>query len=950
MKIAPQNDGLIDVDAARAALEQIVVDHDGDAAGFKTRNEILKLFKKLLQDGRARAEVLLNEDGSGILCAIRLSYLQDQIIQLIHRFAIEKVFPVDNRSTSEHLAVCAMGGYGRATLAPHSDIDLLFLLPYKQTPWGESVVEYVLYMLWDLGQKVGHATRTLDECVRLSKQDMTIRTALLEVRYIDGETSLFEDLIARFDKEVMQNTGAEFISAKLAERDARHTQQGNSRYMVEPNIKEGKGGLRDIQTLFWIGQYCYRVRKGKELIGAGVFTEAEYNRFKRTNDHLWTVRCHLHFLTDRPEERLSFDVQTELARRMGYRSAPRQAAVERFMKHYFLVAKEVGELTRIFCAALEEDFGRQAPGINRFFAAIPFRKRRRKIKGVEGFIIDHDRLSVEDEALFVKDPVNMLRIFEIADRENLSFHPDAMHAIRRNLRLINRTLRKNKEANEIFLRILTSRGDPESVLRRMNEAGVLGRFIPSFGKIVAMMQFNMYHHYTVDEHLLRAVGILSEIEKKELGDQHPLANELVDDINDRVVLYVAVFLHDIAKGRPESHSTAGAKVARGLCPRLGLSPKQTEQVAWLVQEHLTMSMVSQSRDLSDRKTILDFCNMVQTMEQMRMLLILTIADIKAVGPDVWNGWKGQLLRTLYYEAEPILTGGHSKQSRDARVARMKEKVSAELADWTPDEIKAYLDLHYSAYWLRTDVDNAREHAELIRSADREGHKVATAIKALEFEAITEITILAPDHPRLLSMIAGACSAAGANIMDAMIFTTTDGRALDTILISREFDEDRDERRRANRVVDLLVQVLKGETRLPPLVAQKESHKKRYQAFRHTPRITVNNELSNQSTVVEVEGLDRPGLLSDLTRALSGLNLDIASAHISTFGERIVDNFYVTDLTGAKITNSNRKKTIEARMMEALTGKKKRKKHPASPPPIPASEIELEEDDEPEAGN
>ena len=917
MIISPQTDGLIDVVATHAKMMQIVSEHGGDASDFKTRSVVLQLLKDTMKEGRDRAETLLREDGLGIFCAIRLSYLQDQIISLIYRFAVENVFPMENPSSSEHLTVVAVGGYGRSTLAPHSDIDLLFLLPYKQTPWGESVVEYILYMLWDLGQKVGHATRTLDECVRLSRSDMTIRTSILEARFIEGEKSLFDGLIEKYDKSVMKNTSAEFIQAKLGERDARHSQQGNSRYMVEPNVKEGKGGLRDLQTLFWIGQYAYRVRRGKELTNAGVFTMEEYNRFKKTNNHLWTVRCHLHFLTDRPEERLSFDVQRELAERMGYKSRPGQSAVERFMKHYFLVAKEVGELTRIFCAALEEDFGKPAPGINRFFAAIPF--RRRKIRDADGFLIDHGRLSVISEEVFSENPVNILRIFELADRENLSFHPDALQAINHNLRHIDNDLRNDPEANAIFLRILTSRRDPESVLRRMNEAGVLGRFIPDFGKIVAMMQFNMYHHYTVDEHLLRAVGILSEIEQQSLSEEHPLASELMPNIKDRVVLYVAVFLHDIAKGRPERHSPAGARVARELCPRLGLNEEQTEQVAWLINEHLTMSQVSQSRDLSDRKTILDFCNVVQTVEQMRLLLILTVSDIKAVGPGVWNGWKGQLLRTLYSEAEPILTGGHSQQSRDARVERMKNKLSDRLESWSSSEIKDYLALHYSAYWLRTDIDSAVDHAELIRNADKEGHKVATAVKTFAFEGITEITILAPDHPRLLSMIAGACSAAGANIVDAMIFTTTDGRALDTILINREFAEDRDERRRAKRVVDLLVQVLKGETRLPPLVAQKESHKKRFQTFRPTTKVTVNNDLSNQATVIEVEGLDRSGLLSSLTRSLSALNLDIASAHISTFGERVVDAFYVTDLTGAKITNPDRKKAIETRMLEALKG-------------------------------
>jgi [protein-PII] uridylyltransferase len=313
MKIAPQDDGLIDIEQTRQALQELVENHDGKPDDFKLRGKILALFKERLGQGRKKAEEMLFEDGSGILCAIRLSYLEDCLIRLIYDFATRYVYRVVNPSDSEKMAVIAVGGYGRATLGPQSDIDLLFLLPYKQTAWGESVVEYILYMLWDLGQKVGHSTRTLDDCVRLSKTDMTIRTALLEARPICGEQPLYDALIERYDKEVMQDTGSEFMTAKLAERDARHAQQGNSRYMVEPNVKEGKGGLRDLHSLFWIGQYVYRVRRGKELIEAGVFTAKEYGRFKRTNDFLWTVRCHLHFLTRRDDERLIFDLLRELA-------------------------------------------------------------------------------------------------------------------------------------------------------------------------------------------------------------------------------------------------------------------------------------------------------------------------------------------------------------------------------------------------------------------------------------------------------------------------------------------------------------------------------------------------------------------------------------------------------------------------------------------------------------
>ena len=380
--------------------------------------------------------------------------------------------------------------------------------------------------------------------------------------------------------------------------------------------------------------------------------------------------------------------------------------------------------------------------------------------------------------MFKRDPVNLIRIFHLADKYNLAFHPEAMQEVARSLHLIDAAVRDDEEANRLFLEVLSSRNQPEVVLRSMNETGVLGRFVPDFGKVVAMMQFSMYHHYTVDEHLIRSIGFLSEIERGEAAETHPLANEIFPDIKDRVVLYVALFLHDIAKGRPEDHSDAGARIARRLCPRLGLSPAQTETVAWLVEHHLLMSITAQSRDLNDRKTVLDFAAVMQSLERLKMLLVLTVADIRAVGPGVWNGWKGQLLRTLYYETEPVLTGGHSKVSRDIRVAHAKDQLADALSDWPKRERDAYLKRHYPAYWLRVDLPRKLAHAELIREADKAKQKLATAVTTRGFEAVTEITIYAPDHPRLLSIIAGACAIAGANIVDAQIYTTTNGQALE----------------------------------------------------------------------------------------------------------------------------------------------------------------------------
>ncbi|MFC3071646.1 [protein-PII] uridylyltransferase [Shinella pollutisoli] len=911
---APADSGLLDVAALRARCE-FIASTNADYRD-RMRRELLAAFKQANAAGRERAKALLFADGSGLQCAARISWLQDQLISVLHDFALNHVFSAGHAAPAQHITVTAVGGYGRGTLAPGSDIDLLFLLPAKPAPWSTPAIEFMLYLLWDMGFKVGHATRTVEECIVLSKGDMTIRTAILEARYVCGSGTLFDELNARFDREIVRNTGPEFIAAKLAERDERHRKAGDTRYLVEPNVKEGKGGLRDLHTLFWIAKYFYRVRDPAELVKLGVLSRNEYKLFQKAEDFLWAVRCHMHFLTGKAEERLSFDIQREIAEALGYQPHPGLSAVERFMKHYFLVAKDVGDLTRIFCATLEDQHAKEAPGLGAVIIS-RFTRRSRKIAGTLDFLEDRGRITVADPEVFRRDPVNLIRLFHIADINKLEFHPDALKLVTRSLKLVNHALREDEEANRLFLSILTSPRDPALILRRMNEAGVLGRFIPDFGKIVAMMQFNMYHHYTVDEHLIRSVGVLSGIDQGREKEAHPLTFQLMPGLEDKVPLYVAVLLHDIAKGRPEDHSVAGAKVARKLCPRFGLTPKQTELVVWLIEEHLTMSMVAQTRDLNDRKTILDFAEKVQSMERLKMLLILTVCDIRAVGPGVWNGWKGQLLRTLYYETELVISGGFSELSRSERAKAARETLAEALADWSQKDRKTYTRLHYDPYLLTVPLEDQVRHAGFIREADKAKQALATMVRTHSFHAITEITVLSPDHPRLLTVIAGACAAAGANIVDAQIFTTSDGRALDTILVNREFPDDADEMRRAATIGKMIEDVLSGRKRLPEVIATRARNRRRSRAFTVPPAVTISNGLSNKFTVIEIECLDRPGLLSEVTAVLSDLSLDIASAHITTFGEKVIDTFYVTDLVGQKITNENRQGNIVARLKAVM---------------------------------
>jgi [protein-PII] uridylyltransferase len=904
---------LFDADAVAADLEKLAGNYSGRE--HELRSAVAQRLKTALTQGRARAEQLLLKDRQGRRCAQRLCFMQDEIIRVLYEFAGKYLYPSQNPSEAEHMAIVATGGYGRGLLAPGSDIDLLFLLPYKQTAWGESIAEAILYCLWDMGLKVGHATRSVSECIRQARADMTIRTNILEARFLLGDRKLFTELVTRFYKEVAEGTAPQFVAAKLAEREERVRRVGQSRYLVEPNVKDGKGGQRDLQTLYWIARYVYKVRDLDELAEYDVFDRDELRIFRRCSNFLWSVRCNMHFLTGRAEERLSFDIQREIAVRLGYTERPGLKDVERFMKHYFLIAKDVGDLTAILCAGLEDRQAKPVPMLSRVIARLRPQRGRRTLPETDDFIIDNDRINVADLQVFRRDPVNLIRFFHLGQKHNLLFHPDAMRAATKSLKLIDADLRNNAEANRLFLEILTSPG-AEIVLRRMNEAGVLGAFVRAFGRIVAMMQFNMYHHYTVDEHLIRCIGVLSEIERGE-NSEFALANDLMAKIkpDHRRLLYVALFLHDIAKGRIEDHSLIGARIARRFCPRLGFSAGETNTVAWLVEKHLVMSMVAQSRDLSDRKTIEDFAAIVQSLERLKLLTILTTADIRAVGPGVWNGWKAQLLRTLYYEVEPVLTGGFSEVNREQRVAMAQAEFKEQMTDWPAEVLNAYVARHYPAYWLKVDLPHKLTHARFLREAELAGKTLATTVGFDAARGVTELTVLAPDHPWLLSILAGACAVTGANIVDAQIFTTTDGLALDTISVSREFEQDNDEARRAARIADAIERALRGDLRLPDVVAKRATPKGRIKAFAVEPEVTVTNQWSHRYTVVEVTGLDRPGLLFELTATLSKLNLNITSAHVATFGERVVDVFYVTDLLGAKISAPTRQAAIKRALLQ-----------------------------------
>ena len=878
---APRFDLIAD---RRAILDRRVV-ADRIAAAPDTVGAILA---EALSHGRAEVARLLEaESARGRMAAASYAFLADQLVRLAFDAAAARI----GSEVAARIALVGLGGTGRGEMAPYSDIDLMFLVRPEDAEAAGPLVEATLYSLWDLKLKVGHAVRTKDELIALAKNDMSIRTAMLEARWIWGDAALFDAANARFRKQVVAGAGKAFVAAKLAERDIRHVRSGDSRYLVEPNVKDGKGGLRDLHTLYWIANHLFGIVAPEEMVERGLLSAAEYRRFERAERFFWSVRCHLHLAAGRPEERLGFDSQTGIAKALRYAERPGKSAVERFMQFYFLQAKAVGDLTGIFLAQLDE----QVAVKGRRFALPTFRRRPAKL---HGFCLDRGRLSIPGDDFLAADPVRLVELFALAAREGLEIHPKAMRAAQRDARSVD-TVRDDPVANAFFIEVLTSLKAPDLVLRWMNEAGVFGRFVPDFGRVVAQMQFDMYHHYTVDEHSIRAIGLLARIERGELAEDHPLSTALFRQLGSRRVLYVAVLLHDIAKGRRGDHSVLGETVAQELGPRFGLDPAETETVAWLVRNHLLMSATAFKRDLADPKTIDDFVGAVQSPERLRLLLMLTVVDIRAVGPGTWNEWKRQLLRSLYDAAEERLRLGHKQRGRSAQVAAKQAELAAELG-WSAAAARAHARRLPDSYWLAEPKAWQLANARQIAVAESRIGEMAPSVVAAEEpgSGATRISIFAADRPGLFYRVAAALAGAGASIIDARIHTSRDGMAIDNLLVQDSQRQPYADRKLRGRLVRAIERALIAEE-LPPPPATAPLPRRRA-AFSVAPSVVIAERASTRTTVVEVNARDREGLLARLALAIHGQGHQVHSAHIATYGERAVDTFYLTNGAGRKL--------------------------------------------------
>ncbi|MDI9349959.1 MAG: [protein-PII] uridylyltransferase [Candidatus Symbiobacter sp.] len=968
----------------RRAVEQSLAELSPELAASERRRLLLGWLKQAYSAGSAeirrrfdavhaakpRSDVLSEYKMAGQNAAAGTAYLIDQILRIIYDEASLHLYPAANPTAQDRMALIAVGGYGRGEMAPFSDIDLMFLLPWKATPHCEQIIEHMIYMLWDMGLKLGHAVRGIDQCLHLARGDGTIRSALLDARYVWGDEQIYDDFRRQL-AQMLQEEGKNFAYDKLTERSRRHEKMDDSRYVLEPNIKEGKGGLRDVQTLIWVSRFAWQINQARDLADHGILTASEARRLSTAHEFLWKLRFHLHYLAGRGDERLSFELQPELARRLHFKDRPGGKGVERFMKYFFLVVRWVGEIGRMIEANLPQGQNQAdikalpsppprspppstagtipgtTPGstLGEVFARIKLRRRPVSAPDLTPYHLrelglkrDQEQWRIDDATKFAAAAVNILRIFYVAGENGDSIHPTAMRVLHRMVRDLPPAAmtawRNDPAANQIFVQTLVLRRAPDKILRLMNDAGVLGKFIPDFARIVAQMQYDRYHVFTVDEHSIYAIGILSRIEQGELAAELPLATSIMRQVTLREALYVAVFLHDIAKGRQGDHSLLGEAVAMELGPRFGLLPEETETVAWLVRHHLLMSNTALRRDVQDPKTVSDFVALVQSPQRLKLLLVLTVVDIRAVGPKVWNNWKASLLRQLYGAALELMTGEEYSDSTEPgpKATAMAQAVQNALVDFSAEEFRSYWELAVAspAYIVSTPFEALQRQARLIKRANAARSHPSDETAATDPHAwidwhqdsqrgISEVTIYTEDQAGLFARLAGAFAASGATIIDARIFTLNNGMVLDNFALHSAEGVMIDRPATMNRINQRIEQALSLGLDALKIVVAEQSKTRQKSAISHiTPRVLIDNKASRTHSVIEINGGDRPGLLFDVCAQLTELNLRIGAAKIATYGERVVDVFYLKDMFGLKIENPDQIDHIRQNILAVLT--------------------------------
>ena len=889
---------------------EIAIHEKNSQTSFKQK--LLPILKKFIDEHSENIKNIYMENKDGVGSGELRSKMIDAVILSAFDAINNYAFPIANPTTSDKLAVITVGGYGRGNLSPGSDIDLLVLTPYKMTPRIEQIVETLLYLLWDLKLKVGYAVRSLEETIVKARADNTICTTLLDARFISGNQDLWIKFNDLFQSEILNKEKNNFFYTKLKERDSRHKKMGDSRYLLEPNIKECKGGLRDLNTIRWIISFMYQVNNSAGYIESGIMTKKEALFYDKAEKYFMNLRAIMHYYGTNDSDRLTFDLQLLIAEKLGYTKHAGSIPIERLMKHYYLFAKEVGYLTK---SVLENIENKNFNKPNSLLKNLVFKFQKNK-NGIFEFYNNKIHLAKGIKNI---DPIDIFKAYDFSAEFNLNLSNELTNLIKLNIRKID-DIRNDKKANYYFINILTNLLNSDKVLRNMNETGVLGRFIPDFQKVVARVQHDMYHTYTVDEHTINAISILRKIDNGEYESKYGLASKVIKQIVSKKVLYIALFLHDIAKGRGGDHSILGGQVAKNLCPKFGLLSDEVETVIWLVENHLLLSTIAFKRDLQDPKTIIDLKNKIQSAELLRLLYLLTVADITAVGPEIWNSWKDNLLKVVYDETLMEINGGGDQKSRTIREEKSRNKLRNSLIKWSDQEFIDYTNRFYSYYWTNISSDVHVRHASLILDADKENLKLKIFAEPLKDQGVTEVSIYTQDHLGLFARTCAALALAGTSVQDARIVTTKDGMTVNTFLVrSADASSIIEQKNRLKVLIETIRKTISEERNPKVLMKEFKSIQipSRRDSFIIEPRVLIDNLSSRSHTVIEINSKDKIGLLHTLASEFFSIGLHISTARISTYGVRAVDVFYVKNLTGGKIIEENKINLIKDKLMQAI---------------------------------
>lgn len=862
---------------------------------------IAQFLRQTITDYRAG---LLQRYPRGDRFAARFAGLIDALLKSLIALA--------TNSDAPPFALAAVGGYGRSELAPFSDVDLLFLHREADLDHMRAAIDPILYPLWDSGVKLGYGVHTPKSAVAFAKKDIVASTTFLDARFLAGDQALFDAFSDRFDA-MRRRSGPAFIKAKLAEQEERQKRSLETRYLVEPDVKDGKGGLRDLQTIEWIYKYVYGAKIGDSKAIAKVLDADEVKSLKRVRRFLWSVRVHMHDLRGYADDALTFDLQPQVAQRLDYAERTDMSPAERLMRHYFMNSIEVGRLTRILCAKLEEEQARRRPRLTK---ALPKYLGQDEIGPRTNLRLNNGRLDFQSAARARKNPSDFFRYFRaFAKSASVDFHPNALAVISSSLPLITRDVRNDPMIALVFSAMLTKSKRAVRALRVMIETGLLGKYIPAIGELVGRIDYGLYRRFTIDEHVLRCLALLEEMRAGDLEEQHPISTAIVAGADNIFSFYLAVLLHEAiwtVKGQTPDEC---AKLIIRVSKRLGLSGDEATLVGWVGANSSAMARTAERRNVNDSYTISKFAKEVGSRERLDMLLVLTVCHLRVVGIQSWDDVTREHLTELYRGARDWFEGGDIALARrlNNRAMQTRGDIREALENWTTAERDRFLRRLSGPMLTSVSPDILVRFARLIKAAEDADQSGAVTVTPRQGDL--EALVYGEDRHGLIAQLAGQVAAAGLSVRSMNAYTSIDGKALDILVIQVPEGRASDDPSLAKRLHSSLLHVAQGGQSETVTLTRRFGDRR--PIFEVTPLIQIDVDASDECVIIDTECLDRPGLLYEMSSALSELGVTIVSAHISTYGERAVDAFYLQDAKGRKISARGELRRIEKRMMRVL---------------------------------